>query len=91
VSGSGILPRVAARYAEQAIGAVAREAARNVPLITFPEAEAIGCELHDWLAHHLGRDCLPMARDDQGWGNSVQFVLRRAHAASRDRAEKGTD
>jgi hypothetical protein len=53
------------------------------PLITFAEAEAVGAALHDHFEKQLGTT--PMARDDMGWGDVVQFVLRTASAAVRAR------
>src|SRR5688500_7026878 len=46
------------------------------PLITFAQAEAIGQQLHDHWLKMAGS--APMDRDDQGWGDVVQFVIRKA-------------
>lgn len=47
-----------------------------VHLLKFPEAEALGVECHDRMVA-MG---LPpvLKRDDLGWADLVQFVLRRA-------------
>lgn len=59
------------------------------PLVGFGEAEAIGVQLHDRMVAQLG--AAPMTRDDLGWGDLVQFVLRKASEAARDRASKTED
>jgi hypothetical protein len=54
-------------------------------LITFAEAEAIGQDMHD---RFLAMDAAPpLPRDDMGWGDLVQFIMRRANdaAAARQR------
>lgn len=55
------------------------------PLLSFSEAEAVGAALHDHMEKQLG--AVPMDRDDMGWGDLVQFVLRRAGETVRDREE----
>lgn len=46
------------------------------PLITYAQAEAIGQDLHDRWEKMTG--AAPLERDDLGWGDIVQFVVRKA-------------
>ncbi len=56
-----------------------RRAADPALLISFAEAEAIGVAVHDrWVK--LGVAPV-LNRDDLGWGDLVQFVVRQANAA----------
>lgn len=55
------------------------------PLVTFTEAEAIGGELHDRWAKFT-RETPPLGREDFAWADMVQFVIRRADEAARERA-----
>jgi hypothetical protein len=59
------------------------------PKLTFSEAEVIGVALHDHLEKQLGT--APMARDDMGWGDVVQFVLRRASETVIEREDNTDD
>lgn len=47
-----------------------------VHLLKFPEAEALGVECHDRMVA-MGVPPV-LKRDDLGWADLVQFVLRRA-------------
>lgn len=47
-----------------------------VHLLKFPEAEALGVECHDRMVA-MGVPPV-LERDDLGWADLVQFVLRRA-------------
>lgn len=58
-------------------------------MLTFGEAEALGVGLHDRFELMLGPGKAPLRRDDFAWGDLVQFVLRRASEAVRDRPGKG--
>jgi hypothetical protein len=58
-----------------------------VTLISFAEAEAIGLAVHDRIAA-MGA-VPPMRRDDLGWGDLVQFVLRSARSAAAARGGVG--
>jgi predicted protein tyrosine phosphatase len=49
---------------------------RPAPLVTFAEAETIGQQLHDRWAKMTGK--APLQRDDLGWADLIQFVLRTA-------------
>lgn len=45
-------------------------------ILTFGQAEQIGQEMHD---RFVANDVTPpMPRDDMGWADLVQFVMRRA-------------
>ncbi len=47
-----------------------------LPLLTYDEAQAVGEAVHDrwvWLTGGA-----PIARDDLGWADLVQFVTRKA-------------
>lgn len=79
MSGEGVMPSPSP----------ARGQVEMPPLITFAEAEAIGVALHDHLEKVGVRP--PMTRDDMGWGDVVQFVLRRASETALDRANRETD
>jgi len=57
------------------------------PLLTFAEAQALGEELHDYWAKQLDQASPPMTRDDFGWADAVQFVLRRASGIARARED----
>jgi hypothetical protein len=58
-------------------------------LITFAEAEALGQQLHDhWMAM---ADSAPMPREDLGWADVVQFVLRKARDVVAARGEGDRD
>ena len=46
------------------------------PLLTFAQAEAVGQALHDHWEKMAGS--APLHREDQGWGDIVQFVIRTA-------------
>jgi hypothetical protein len=46
------------------------------PLLTFAEAETVGAQLHDHWLKMAGE--VPMGREDCGWADIVQQVLRRA-------------
>jgi hypothetical protein len=52
----------------------------DVPLITFDQAQAIGEKLYDRWIKMIG--AAPLERDDLGWGDIVQFVVREARAAA---------
>jgi hypothetical protein len=58
------------------------------PLVTFAEAEEIGRRLHDRWAKMTGQ--APLARDDLGWADITQFLLRTARDVVDARAEKET-
>lgn len=60
-------------------------------LLTFAEAEQIGQEMHD---RFVANDVTPpLTRDDLGWADMVQFIMRRANDAAASRnyaaAEQG--
>lgn len=55
-------------------------------LLTFGEAERIGMALHDRFIAMMGS--APMTRDDQGWGDVVQFVMRESRQAISERAKR---
>ena len=58
----------------------------TIPLITFAEAEQIGQEMHD---RFVANDVTPpLSRDDLGWADMVQFVMRRANDAVMARAAR---
>lgn len=46
------------------------------PLLTFAQAEEVGQRLHDHWQKMAGE--APLARDDMGWGDVVQQVIRLA-------------
>jgi hypothetical protein len=46
------------------------------PLLTFAQAEQIGQDLHDHWEKMAG--AAPMGRDDLGWADLVQRVVRLA-------------
>lgn len=50
----------------------------ETPLLTFTDAETIGIALHDRWEKMTGKP--PLTRDDLGWGDLVQFVIREARA-----------
>ena len=90
MSGEGLIPDrpIASRLEAGKSDRPAQTAEGLPPLVSFSEAEAIGVALHDHMEKHLGS--VPMDRDDMGWGDLVQFVLRRASETVRDR-EEGSD
>jgi hypothetical protein len=48
-------------------------------LISFDEALAVGVQMHDrFVANGITP---PMVRDDYGWGDLVQFVIRQSNVA----------
>lgn len=49
------------------------------PLLTFDEAETVGAQLHDHWAKMAGE--APMPREDMGWADLVQRVVRLARDA----------
>jgi hypothetical protein len=53
------------------------------PLISFDEAQAIGEVLHDHWKKMAGD--APLARDDMGWGDIVQLVIRSARGTVEER------
>lgn len=64
-----------------------RRAADPALLISFAEAEAIGVAVHDrWVK--LGVAPV-LTRDDLGWGDLVQFIVREANAAVAARGAGG--
>lgn len=56
------------------------------PLVTFPDAERIGWELHARWELMAGSEA-PMDADDLAWADMVQFVLRRASELTRERGD----
>lgn len=61
----------------------------TIPLITFAEAEWIGQEMHD---RFVANDVTPpLTRDDMGWADMVQFVMRRANEAVMARQKRYED
>lgn len=54
-------------------------------IINFGEAEAIGQAMHDRFVEF--GVTLPLSRDDMGWADLVQFVVRKANAALAARAQ----
>lgn len=48
----------------------------GAPILRFADAEQIGVDLHDRWEKMTGQ--APLARDDMGWADVVQFVVRRA-------------
>ena len=58
----------------------------GAPVIRFADAEQIGGELHDRWQVFIGK--LPLARDDMGWADAAQFVVRRAREIKTER-ERG--
>lgn len=46
------------------------------PLLSFDDAQKVGQQLHDHWVKHAG--AAPMGREDMGWGDLVQFVVRHA-------------
>ena len=57
--------------------------------LKFDEAEMIGGLLHDRLAENGAP--VPMTRDDLGWADLVQFVMRAALAAVAERGDVASD
>ncbi len=57
-------------------------------LLSFSEAEALGQELHDRWALMAG-DAPPLRRDDYGWGDVVQFIVRRSREIATAREADG--
>lgn len=55
----------------------------GAPVLRFSDAEQIGGELHDRWQVFAGS--APMARDDMGWADDVQFVVRRAREIKTER------
>lgn len=55
----------------------------GAPVLRFSDAEQIGGELHDRWQVFAGN--APMARDDMGWADAVQFVVRRAREIKTER------
>jgi hypothetical protein len=47
--------------------------------LTFGQAERVGVALHDRWKKMTGE--APLTRDDLGWGDIVQFVIRTAQEA----------
>lgn len=66
---------------------MASDPARSVPLLRFAEAEALGHALHDHWEKMSGTP--PLRRDDMGWADVVQFVLRKAFEAEVARQDQG--
>ncbi|MFZ5701169.1 MAG: hypothetical protein ACOY4P_07430 [Pseudomonadota bacterium] len=64
----------ATRDAAQVLMAAA--VSEGAPLLRFADAEQIGVDLHDRWEKMTGQ--APIARDDMGWADVVQFVVRRA-------------
>lgn len=64
----------ATRDAAQVLMAAA--VSEGAPLLRFADAEQIGVDLHDRWEKMTGQ--APLTRDDMGWADVVQFVVRRA-------------
>ena len=47
-----------------------------LPLLSYDEAQAVGVAVHDHMLRMTG--AAPIARDDLGWADLVQFVTRKA-------------
>jgi hypothetical protein len=56
-------------------------------LLTFSQAEALGREIHDHWEKMAGS--APLSRDDCGWADIVQLVIRRARDMAQREAEGG--
>lgn len=55
----------------------------TTPILTFAQAEKLGQEMHD---RFVANDVTPpLTRDDMGWADMVQFVMRRAGDLVADR------
>lgn len=54
--------------------AMIADALNGSPLVSFERAQAIGEELHDHWEKMAGQ--APMRRDDMGWADIVQRVVR---------------
>lgn len=87
MSGSGLLPRQPERFAQAEESPAALDGEPAV--LTFAEAESVGCALFDRWGSIAGAVSPPLARDALAWGDLVQFVLRRAGEVVRDRPEPG--
>lgn len=55
----------------------------GAPVLRFSDAEQIGGDLHDRWQVFTGK--APMAPDDMGWADAVQFVVRRAREIKTER------
>ena len=49
---------------------------RGMPILSFDEARMVGADVHDHWLRLTG--AAPIARDDLGWADLVQFVTRKA-------------
>lgn len=74
----------ATRDAAQVLMAAA--VSEGAPLLRFADAEQIGVDLHDRWEKMTGQ--APLARDDMGWADVVQFVVRRAREIVTEREKE---
>ena len=58
-----------------------------LPLLSYDEAQALGVAVHDHMLRMTG--AAPIARDDLGWADLVQFVTRKACERVVAREEEG--
>jgi hypothetical protein len=62
---------------------------RETPLLSFTDAETIGIALHDRWEKMTGEP--PLTRDDLGWADVVQFIIREARAIDAAKREVRDD